>query len=80
MDKDTLKGKVKDIAGRAKRQVGEWTDDSELQSEGAAEQVEGKVQKGVGKAKEAGRDAMDKAKLEIEKQRAKHRDKNREAA
>ncbi len=62
MDKDTIKGKGKDIAGRVERQVGEWTGDSDLQAEGAGRQVEGKVQKGVGKVKEAGRDLADKLK------------------
>ena len=27
MNKDRAKGKVKDVAGRVERQVGEWTDD-----------------------------------------------------
>jgi uncharacterized protein YjbJ (UPF0337 family) len=58
MDKDTVKGKGKDIAGRVERQVGEWTGRKDLQAEGAGKQVEGKLQKGVGKVKEMGRDAM----------------------
>jgi uncharacterized protein YjbJ (UPF0337 family) len=65
MNKDTIKGKAKDAAGRVERQVGEWTDREDLQAEGAARQVEGKVQKGVGKVvgkvKEMTRDAMDRA-------------------
>ncbi len=60
MDKDTLKGKGKDAAGRIERQVGEWTDREDLQAEGAAKQAEGKVQKGLGKVKEAGRDMQKK--------------------
>ncbi len=66
MDKDTLKGKAKDAAGRVERQVGEWTDRSDLQAEGAGRQVEGKVQKGVGKLKEMGRDAMNRARRDKE--------------
>jgi len=62
MDKDTIKGKGKDIAGRVERQVGEWTDREDMQVEGAGKQVEGKVQKGIGKVKEAGRDLADKMK------------------
>jgi uncharacterized protein YjbJ (UPF0337 family) len=62
VDKDTVKGKGKDIAGRVERQVGEWTGRKDLQAEGAGKQVEGKVQKGVGKVKEAGRDIADKLK------------------
>jgi uncharacterized protein YjbJ (UPF0337 family) len=52
MDKDRVEGKVKDIAGRAERQVGEWTGDKEAQVKGAAKQVEGKVQNAWGKAKD----------------------------
>jgi uncharacterized protein YjbJ (UPF0337 family) len=53
MDKDRVEGKVKDIAGRAERQVGEWTGDKEAQVKGAAKQVEGKVQNAWGEAKDA---------------------------
>jgi uncharacterized protein YjbJ (UPF0337 family) len=53
MDKDRVEGKVKDIAGRVERQVGEWTGDKEAQVKGAAKQVEGKVQNAWGKAKDA---------------------------
>lgn len=79
MDKDTLKGKGKDAIGRAKRQVGEWTDNPDLQSEGAGEQVEGKVQKGIGKVKETIREGMDKLRLEREKRRQQV-DKDRKVA
>ena len=61
MDKDRVKGKLNDAAGRAKRQVGEWTNDSELQAEGTAQQVKGKVQNAWGKAKDAARDVSDDA-------------------
>jgi len=57
MDKDRVEGKVKDVAGRVERQVGEWTGDKEAQVHGAAKQVEGKVQNTFGKAKDAVRDA-----------------------
>ena len=53
MDKDEIKGKAKDIAGRAERQAGEWTGSEEHQVKGAARQAEGKVQNIVGKAKDA---------------------------
>lgn len=53
MDKDRVEGKVKDIAGRVERQVGEWTGDKEAQVKGAAKQVEGKVQNAWGQAKDA---------------------------
>ena len=53
MNKDRIEGKAKDIAGRAERQVGEWTGDSKAQAKGAAKQAEGKVQNAWGKAKDA---------------------------
>ena len=53
MNEDRAKGKVKDIAGRAERQVGEWTGDTEAQAKGTMKQAEGKVQNAWGKAKDA---------------------------
>lgn len=61
MDKNRVEGKVKDVAGRVERQVGEWTGDPEKQVHGAAKQVEGKVQNAWGKAKDAAKsDAKEK--------------------
>jgi uncharacterized protein YjbJ (UPF0337 family) len=74
MDSDRIKGKADDIAGRAKRQVGEWTGDTETQSEGAAQQVKGKVENAWGKAKDAVRDATDDAKREVDDRDHKDRD------
>jgi len=61
MDKDTVKGTIDDAAGRAKRQVGEWTGDTGTQVDGAAQQVKGKVEKAWGNVKDAARDAADDA-------------------
>jgi uncharacterized protein YjbJ (UPF0337 family) len=58
MDKDRIKGKMKDVAGRVQRQAGEWTGNEEQQVKGAAKQAEGKVQNIAGRIKDAGRDAM----------------------
>jgi uncharacterized protein YjbJ (UPF0337 family) len=60
MDKDSIKGKIKDVGGRVERQAGEWTGDEKMQGEGAAKQAEGKVQNAFGKVKDAARDAKDK--------------------
>jgi uncharacterized protein YjbJ (UPF0337 family) len=57
MDKDRIKGAVDDAAGRAKRQVGEWTGDTKSQVEGATQQVKGKTEKTWGNVKDAARDA-----------------------
>ncbi len=62
MDKDRIKGKMEDVTGRAKRQVGEWTGDEKTQAEGAAEQVKGKARNLMGKVKDAARDAADDVK------------------
>jgi uncharacterized protein YjbJ (UPF0337 family) len=62
MNKDQVKGKAKDIAGRVERQVGEWTGDPEKQVNGTLKQAEGKVQNAWGNAKDAGEKAADKAK------------------
>ena len=56
MDKDRVKGKMDEVAGRAKRQVGEWTGDTQSQGEGAMEEIKGKAENTWGKVKDAGRD------------------------
>ena len=56
MNKDTVKGTMDDAMGRAKRQAGEWTGDTQTQVEGAAQQVKGKVEKAIGNVKDAARD------------------------
>ena len=44
MNKDELKGKAKDLKGRAKEGAGEMIDDERLEHEGKAEQLEGQTQ------------------------------------
>lgn len=61
MDKDRVKGTIDDAAGRAKRQVGEWTGDTGTQADGAAQQVKGKVEKAWGNVKDSVRDAANEA-------------------
>lgn len=56
MNNDKIKGKAKDIAGRAERQVGEWTGNNKAQAEGLGKQIEGKAQNAWGKVKDAGKD------------------------
>ena len=53
MNSDQIKGTIDDAAGRAKRQIGEWTGDTGTQVDGAAQQVKGKAEKAVGAVKEA---------------------------
>ena len=59
MNKDQVKGAVKDVAGKAQEKVGELTGSDKQQIKGMKNQVEGKIQKGFGDAKEAVDDAND---------------------
>jgi uncharacterized protein YjbJ (UPF0337 family) len=61
MDKERIKGKAEDVAGRVQRQVGEWTGDEKAQAEGLAKQAEGKVRNAVGKLKDSVRDAANES-------------------
>ncbi|MGE0404913.1 MAG: CsbD family protein [Candidatus Korobacteraceae bacterium] len=69
MNKDEIKGKAKDVAGRAQRQVGEWTGDEEAQAEGTAKQAEGKLQNAWGKVKKEGEELADDIKDRDKKDR-----------
>jgi uncharacterized protein YjbJ (UPF0337 family) len=53
MNKDQVKGSVKDVAGKAQEKLGEATNSKEQQAKGAANQVEGKVQKKAGDVEQA---------------------------
>ena len=57
MNRDQVKGKAKDIAGKVQRKVGEATGNVEQQVKGGARQVEGKLQKGAGDAQQAAENA-----------------------
>ena len=48
MNKNQIKGSVKDVAGKVQQKVGEVTGSTKQQVKGLAKQVEGKVQKGAG--------------------------------
>ncbi len=79
MNKDTVKGTIDDAAGRAKRQVGEWTGDTKTQAEGAAQQVKGKVEKAVGNVKDAVKDARTDADRERQRNIEAERDRDMES-
>ena len=57
MDNNEIKGKMKDIGGKAQEKFGEVTNDKEQQLKGLGKQAEGKVQDAFGKAKDATKDA-----------------------
>ena len=60
MNKDQVKGAVKDAAGKVQSKAGELTGSTEQQAKGMAKQVEGKTQKKVGNAKEIVKDSARK--------------------
>jgi uncharacterized protein YjbJ (UPF0337 family) len=62
MDSDRVKGKMKDLAGKAQEKFGEVTGNEEQEAKGAAKQVEGKVQNTFGNVKDAGRNIADDVK------------------
>ena len=52
MNKDQVKGKLKDIGGKIQEEAGDIIGSSEQQAKGLAKQVEGKVQEKYGDAKD----------------------------
>jgi uncharacterized protein YjbJ (UPF0337 family) len=62
MNKDQVKGTIKDIAGKAQEKAGELAGSEKQQIKGLKNQAEGKIQKGVGDVKEAFDDANDATK------------------
>jgi uncharacterized protein YjbJ (UPF0337 family) len=55
MNKDQAKGHLKDMAGKARAKFGKLTGNRSEQAKGVANRAEGKLQKGVGDLKNAGR-------------------------
>lgn len=60
MNKDQIKGVVKDAAGKVQQQTGKLVGSTEQQLKGIHKQAEGKAQKAVGDAKEVLKDAAGK--------------------
>lgn len=52
MNRDQVKGQIKDSAGKLQQKAGEATGSITQQAKGLAKQVEGKVQKAVGNARD----------------------------
>jgi uncharacterized protein YjbJ (UPF0337 family) len=61
MDKEHAKGAVDKTKGAVKDAVGGLTGDSRLQAEGKIDKAKGAVRQKIGDAKDAARDAIDKA-------------------
>ena len=60
MDKDRIKGAVKQMHGAAKEVIGKATGDRKTEAEGTVEKVTGKMQSGFGEAKDQIRDSLRK--------------------
>lgn len=60
MNKDQVKGTVKEAAGKVQQKTGKMIGSSEQEAKGLATKLEGKVQQKVGDAKEALKDAKSK--------------------
>jgi uncharacterized protein YjbJ (UPF0337 family) len=51
MNEDELKGKAREVTGRAKKAAGDLTGDEELRNQGAEEEIEGEARADVGRAR-----------------------------
>lgn len=60
MNKNQIKGAVKDAAGKVQRTVGEVTGDRSQQAKGAVKQVAGKTQKAAGDVQDSVQDSVKK--------------------
>jgi uncharacterized protein YjbJ (UPF0337 family) len=49
--KDQIRGKLDEVKGKGKEKVGQVTNNSDLEAEGQAENLGGKIQKKVGQIK-----------------------------
>lgn len=58
MNKDQVKGAVKNIAGKVQEKAGKLTGNKEQQVEGLDKQIAGKAQKNYGDAKAVAKDAF----------------------
>ena len=62
MNKNQVKGTMKDMAGKAQQKVGEVTGSEKQQVKGLKKQAEGKIEKGAGDVKKAFKDANKRSK------------------
>ena len=58
---DKVKGATNEAIGKAKQGIGEATGSERLQGEGVIQEVKGKGQQALGDAKDATKDAVNKA-------------------
>jgi uncharacterized protein YjbJ (UPF0337 family) len=60
MNKEQIKGTVKDVAGKIEEKVGQLTGNKQQEARGDAKQVAGKTEKLVGDAKQAVKKGIDR--------------------
>ena len=60
MNKDQIKGSLKEAAGKAQAKAGDLMDSPKQQAKGAVKQVKGHAQKNLGDAKEVLKDSVGK--------------------
>lgn len=60
MNKDQVKGAIKDIAGKVQEEAGKLVGNKEQQAKGLQNQVEGKAEKRLGDVKEIVKEAVNK--------------------
>ncbi len=60
MNKDQIKGVTNQVTGEIKQQIGKLTGDTQTEVEGHARELKGKLQKGLGDAKEAVHDEKER--------------------
>lgn len=58
---DKIKGMANEAAGNVKQGIGKAIGNDRLRAEGAAQEAKGDVQQAVGKAKDAAKDAANRA-------------------
>ena len=60
MDKDRIKGSIKQVTGGIKEAAGKLLGDNKTQAEGKAEKTEGEIQNAVGSVKDTVRETISK--------------------
>jgi len=75
---DKAKGRGKEVVGKIKTKVGDWTDDRDLQAEGYADRAEGKGQRMKGEIKEKIDDAKEAVKAGVDAVKEKVRETRRD--
>jgi uncharacterized protein YjbJ (UPF0337 family) len=61
MDSERIKGEAQKIKGVVEKTVGKLVGNEKLETEGKIDEAAGEIRKGIGKAKDAVKDAVKKA-------------------